>query len=65
MTVLGHLKRGFLEKGEQLSVQTYYEFVLRVSKVTRLLAILGYTRALTIKGMKHIRLPLIGSKTVF
>ena len=41
MTVLGHLKRGFLEKGEQLCVQTDSEQVLRVSKVTSLLAILG------------------------
>ena len=41
MTVLGHLKRGFLKKGEQVSVQTESYFVLRVSKFARLLAILG------------------------
>ena len=39
-TVLGHLKRGFLKKGEQLCVQTEFDFVLRVYKFTRLLAIL-------------------------
>ena len=41
MTVLGHLKRGFLEKGEQVCVQTEFDFGLKVDKVTRLLAILG------------------------
>ena len=45
LTVLGHLKRGFLDKGEYVCVQTESDFGLRVSKVTRLLAILGYTRA--------------------
>ena len=41
MTVLGHLKRVFLEKGEQVSVHTESDFGLRVAKVTRLLVILG------------------------
>ena len=45
LTVLVHLKRNFLEKGEQVCVQTEYDFGLRLSKVTRLLAILGYTIA--------------------
>ena len=43
-TVLGHLNRGFLEKGDQVSMHTEFEFGLRVAKVTRLLAILVYTR---------------------
>ena len=47
MTVLGHLKRGFLKKEEQVCVWTESDFGLRVSKVKRLLAILGYTRVLT------------------
>ena len=37
LTVLGHLKRGFLEKGDQVCVQTEFDFGLRVAKVTRLL----------------------------
>ena len=41
MTVLGHLKRGFLEKGYQVCVKTEFDFGLRLAKVTRLLAILG------------------------
>ena len=40
-TVLGHLKRDLLEKGEQVSVKTDYDSGLRVSKVIRLLSILG------------------------
>ena len=40
MNVLGHLKRGFFEKGEQLSVQTESDFELRVAKFTLLLEIL-------------------------
>ena len=40
-TALDHLKRGFLEKGDQLGVPTDSGFELRVAKVTRLLAILG------------------------
>ena len=43
MTVLGHLKRGVLEKGEQVCVQTDLDLGLRVAKVTKLLAILGQT----------------------
>ena len=58
MTVLGHLKRDFLNKGEQVSMQTESDFGLRAAKVTRLLAILGYNRASTRKGMKHLRLTL-------
>ena len=42
---MGHHKRGFLKKGEQVSVQKKSEFGLRVSKVMRLLEILGYTIA--------------------
>ena len=41
MTVLGHLKRGFLEKGEKVCVYTESDFGIRVAKVTRLIAILG------------------------
>ena len=41
MAVLYHLKRGFLEKGEQLCVQTDSDQGLRAAKVARLLAILG------------------------
>ena len=44
MTILSHLRKGFLEKGEQVSVQTESEFRLRLSKVKNLLAILGYIR---------------------
>ena len=40
-TVMGRLRRGFLEKVEQVSVQTKSDFGTRVSKVTTLLAILG------------------------
>ena len=40
-TVLGHLKRGFLEKGDQVSIYTESYFGFRVYKVTRLLEILG------------------------
>ena len=43
-TVLGHLKRGFLKKGEKVCVQTVFDLGLRVAKVTRLLEILRYTR---------------------
>ena len=39
--VLGHLKRGFLDKGGQVSVQTGSEFGLRIAKVTSLLEIIG------------------------
>ena len=39
-TILGHLKRGFVGKGEQVSVQKDSEFGLRISKVTGLLVIL-------------------------
>ena len=63
LTVLGRLKRGFLEKGEQVSVQTESEFGLRLAKVARLLEILGYTRAQTRKEVKNLCLPLLGSKT--
>ena len=45
LTVLGHLKMVFLEKGEHVCVYTEYDFELRVAKFARLLAILGYTRA--------------------
>ena len=41
LTVLGHLKRGFLDKGEQVCVYTESDFGLRVAKVTRLLEIIG------------------------
>ena len=44
-TALGRLKKGFLEKGYQICVQTEFDFRLRLANVTRLLAILGYTRA--------------------
>ena len=44
-TVLGHLNRVLLEKGEQVCMQTYSDLGLRVAKVMRLLEILGYTRA--------------------
>ena len=40
-TVPGHIKRGFLNKGYQVYVQTESDFGLRVAKVTRLLATLG------------------------
>ena len=40
MAVLGHLNRGFLKKGEQVCLQTEFDFGLRVAKVTRLLAII-------------------------
>ena len=40
MTVLGHLKRGLLEKGEQVCVQIEFDFGLRVAKVVKLLEIL-------------------------
>ena len=43
LTVLGRLKMGFLEKGEQVIVQTESDQGLRVSKITMLLSILGYT----------------------
>ena len=45
MTVLGHLKRGLLEKVEQACVQKECDLGLRVDKVTRLLAILRYNIA--------------------
>ena len=38
---MGHLKRGFLGNGEQVSVQAEFDFGLRVAKVTRLPEILG------------------------
>ena len=41
LTVLGHLKRGFLDKGEQVSVKKESDFGIRVAKATRLLEILG------------------------
>ena len=40
-TVLWHLKRGFLKKWEQVYVRTESDKILRVAKVTRLIAILG------------------------
>ena len=40
-TVLDCLKRGFLNKGEQVSVQTESDQKLKVAKVTRLLSIIG------------------------
>ena len=40
-TVLGHLNRSFIDKGEQVSVQNKTDFGIRVAKVTRLLAIFG------------------------
>ena len=40
LTVLGHLKRGFLLKGDHVCVQTESNQGLRVDKVTRLLAML-------------------------
>ena len=40
-TILCHLKRGLIKKGEQVCVQTESDQGLRVAKVTRLLAILG------------------------
>ena len=40
-TVLGHLKRGFLEKGEQSCMHTEFDFGLMVAKVTRLLSMIG------------------------
>ena len=45
-------------------MKTESDFGLRVSKVMRLLEILGQTRAQTRKVMKHLRLPLLRSKTV-
>ena len=41
LTVLGHLKRGFFEKGYQVSVQTEYECLLRVDKLMRIPEIIG------------------------
>ena len=41
---MGHFDRGYLEKGEQVFVQTKSNQGLRVAKVTRLLSILEYTR---------------------
>ena len=41
MTVLCHLKRGFLEKGDKVCVRKDSELGLRAAKVMRLIAILG------------------------
>ena len=41
LTVLGHLKRGFLEKGEHVCVRIESDQGIRVDKVTKLLSILG------------------------
>ena len=40
LTVLDHISRGFLKKGEQVCFQTEFDFGLRLAKVTRLLEIL-------------------------
>ena len=40
LTVLGHLNRGFLEKGDQVSVRTKSDSGLRVAKVMRFIAII-------------------------
>ena len=47
-----------------MCVQKESDQGLRASKVMRLLEILGYTRALTRKGMKRLHLSFFGSKTV-
>ena len=59
-TVLVHFKRGFHKKGEQVCVKTEFDFGLRVANVTMVLRILVYTRVLTRKEMKHLRLSLLG-----
>ena len=41
LTVLGHLKRGFFEKGYQVRVQTEYAFLIRVAKLMRIPEIIG------------------------
>ena len=40
-TVLGHLKRGLLKKGEQVCVQIEFDLGIRVATFTRLLEIFG------------------------
>ena len=40
LTVLGNLKRVFLKEVEQVCVQKYSDFGLRLAKVTRLIEIL-------------------------
>ena len=59
-----HLKRGLLNKVEQVCGWTKSDQVLNVAKFARLLAILKQNRAYTRKGMKQLRLPLIESRTV-
>ena len=46
MTVLGHLKRGFLEKGEQVSVQTESDYGLRLAKFIVRLCLHAYLLSL-------------------